>query len=105
MPDSHITASSEYGTHDPKHDYSAARARINNTETKNSQGVTQMGAWTADILDKNQYIRVQRSIFVLSGTIYCIWDVLNPIPAYFKAVIEKETNKTKNKNYSVLLTK
>lgn len=101
MPDSHITASSEYGTHDPKHDYSAARARINNTETKNSQGVTQMGAWTADILDKNQYIRVKRSIFVLSGTIYCIWDVLNPIPAYFKAV----TNKTKNKNYSVLLTK
>lgn len=59
MPDSHITASSEYGTHDPKHDYSAARDRINNTETKNSQGVTQMGAWTADILDKNQYIRVK----------------------------------------------
>uniref|UniRef100_K1QGX0 Inactive carboxypeptidase-like protein X2 n=1 Tax=Magallana gigas TaxID=29159 RepID=K1QGX0_MAGGI len=59
VPDSHITASSEYGTHDPKHDYSAARARINNTETKNPQGVTQMGAWTADILDKNQYIRVE----------------------------------------------
>ena len=58
VPDSSITASSVYGSSDPKHNYGPERARINATETKDAHGITQIGAWTAGVLDKNQFIKV-----------------------------------------------
>ncbi|KAK3583066.1 hypothetical protein CHS0354_004011 [Potamilus streckersoni] len=59
IPDTKITASSEFGVNDPTHDYSAPRGRLNTTEVTDSSGIVHIGSWTSEKNDVNQWLQFE----------------------------------------------
>ncbi|KAL3884669.1 hypothetical protein ACJMK2_024787, partial [Sinanodonta woodiana] len=59
IPDTKVSASSEFGVNDPTHDYSAPRGRLNTTEVTDASGVIHIGSWTAEKNDVDQWLQFE----------------------------------------------
>ncbi|KAJ8320867.1 hypothetical protein KUTeg_002454 [Tegillarca granosa] len=58
VSDGQLSASSERNKNNSKEDYSAKRGRLQTLETKDNNGNTLMGAWSAETINNNQYLQV-----------------------------------------------